>query len=132
MYPNITPLLGTGNWNRGGCGLHRIPCLGRGRRQDEASVDPRREGSARVRDVEKSLTRAPVRDRGWILAAGPASDETATMSDKRVITYKRKRSSSQSDLTKARKDDSSEKTEQELLPNAELDTSSERFDQDSV
>ncbi|RRT80455.1 hypothetical protein B296_00004316 [Ensete ventricosum] len=78
MYPNITPLLGTGNWNRGGCGFHRIPCLGRGRRQDEASVDPRREGSASVRDVEKSLTRAPVRDRGWILAAGPASDETAS------------------------------------------------------
>lgn len=54
------------------------------------------------------------------------------MSDKTVITYKRKRSSSQSDLTKARKVDSSEKTEQEMLPKVELDAFDERFDQVSV
>ncbi|URE20582.1 hypothetical protein MUK42_12551 [Musa troglodytarum] len=55
-----------------------------------------------------------------------------TMSHKTVITYKRKRSSSQSDLTKARKVDSSEKTEQKMLPKAELDTFDQRFDGGSV
>lgn len=78
MYPNMTPLLGTGIRNGGWCGFPCIPCLDRNRRQDEASVDPRREDPAPASVSSEIPVPCLFLDRGWILAAGPASDETAS------------------------------------------------------